>query len=264
MVGRPSSTSLDNETRVHTETLIDEPVVNSSDGQKWRNVCGFIELRLVLGDIAKNQDLRSGLDLCYSFVTKSIERGLEPGRSGGHIVTRGQGDLLETTILVLGEFGNAIHLGAVEDRRFQVDETSSFFGDLVDTFLLTQSHTKRHDNTFTKRIDGRVGHLSKTLLEVVVKGVWAFGKNGNRRIISHGVSRFLGGSGHVLDLHTDIFESPSERSLCEGGGFVVVHAFVDSGCFLDILSLSLDPFSVRMTLRDFTLDCNIVLEFTGN
>mmetsp|Transcript_8066 Transcript_8066/g.12985 ORF Transcript_8066/g.12985 Transcript_8066/m.12985 type:complete len:250 (-) Transcript_8066:1683-2432(-) len=66
--------------------------------------------------------------------------------------------------------------------------------------------TQRCDELFADGVDGRVGHLSKQLLEVVVEQAGAIGHTGQGRVVAHGTERVgarprHGGQDHVHRLH---------------------------------------------------------------
>mmetsp|Transcript_23377 Transcript_23377/g.36197 ORF Transcript_23377/g.36197 Transcript_23377/m.36197 type:complete len:258 (+) Transcript_23377:2909-3682(+) len=238
-------------------------MVNSSDSNHGRNVGCSIQLGLVGRLITQNQYLNTVAHVLNSLVTDGFNRILNSVRTISKRISSRNSSLLETSILWLGKGSNPVHFVGVQYGRFKVNEAGTLLRNLVDTLFLSECHSHRHNNTLTKRIDRRVGYLSETLLEVIVRCVWAFGENGNWSIISHRVSCLLSRSSHVLDLHTNILKSPSESSLSEGGGGIIIKTVIGEGHLCHVLASLFDPFAVGVTRSDFGLDSNIVLEFTS-
>mmetsp|Transcript_26741 Transcript_26741/g.43470 ORF Transcript_26741/g.43470 Transcript_26741/m.43470 type:complete len:258 (+) Transcript_26741:4243-5016(+) len=239
-------------------------MVDSSDSNHGRNVGCSIQLSLVSRLITQNQNLNTIADVFDSLVANGINRGLNSIRTIRKIISSGNSRLLEPSMLWLGKGSNPVHFVGVQHGRLKMDEACTLLRNLVDTFLLSECHSHRHHNTLTKRINRWVGYLSKTLLEVIVSCVWAFGEDGNWCIISHRISCLLSRSSHVLDLHTNVLKSPSESSLSKGSSGIIIKTIVSEGHPCHVLASLLDPFTIGVARSDLRLDGNVVLKFTSS
>mmetsp|Transcript_20421 Transcript_20421/g.44072 ORF Transcript_20421/g.44072 Transcript_20421/m.44072 type:complete len:337 (+) Transcript_20421:276-1286(+) len=259
-MSRPGTSSLNDDTSVHTKSLLNKTMVNSSHSNQRRNVGSIIKLRLSRSLVTQNQNLHTVTNILSGLVTNGINSCLDPLGSILQRVTSRKSSLLEPSILRLGIGSNTIHLIGIQHGRLKVNQPSSLLRHLVDTLLFTQSHGNRHDNTLTKRINGRISDLGKTLLEVVVRSMRTFRKNGNGSIISHGISSLLGRPGHILNLHTNVLQSPSKGTLSKGRGGIIVNPLLGEPHLGHFLPPLLQPLSIRMTRCNLRLDFDIVLE----
>ena len=89
------------------------------------------------------------------------------------------------------------------------------FGALVveEVPLGAQGHLERHDEALAQRVNRRVGHLRKPLLEVVVEEVGAGGEHGHRGVVTHGPRGLHAVGGHGLDDHGDVLRGVPRRGL---------------------------------------------------
>mmetsp|Transcript_27317 Transcript_27317/g.66293 ORF Transcript_27317/g.66293 Transcript_27317/m.66293 type:complete len:600 (+) Transcript_27317:2920-4719(+) len=237
--------------------------MDGTNGNKWWNVGGFVKNRLVGGLITEDKNLGTVLDIFDGLVAHCVQSSFNSGRSISKAVSGRNSGLNETSVGFFGKSGNLVHLYTVQNRRFKVDQTSTVLRNFVDTFLSSQSHCQGHHNTLTEWVNRRVGNLGKTLLEVIVKWVGFLTQSSNWGIISHRVGCLLGGSSHILDLHTNILKTPSESGLCKSCGVVIIKTVIISFSLGDFLAMLLHPFSVWVARSDFTLDANVVLEFSS-
>mmetsp|Transcript_3769 Transcript_3769/g.8398 ORF Transcript_3769/g.8398 Transcript_3769/m.8398 type:complete len:265 (-) Transcript_3769:1543-2337(-) len=251
VMGGPCTSSLDDDTSVHAKSLLDETMVHGTHGNEGWNVGGSIQLALIGSHIAKDQHLNTVPHILRGLITNGINRGLHPLGSILQIIPCRDGPLLESTILLFSEGSNTLHLHRVQHGTLQMNQPRSLLANLINTLLLTQSHGHTHDHTLPQRINRRIGHLSESLLEVIVRSMRPLTQHGNGSIIPHGIRSLLRGPRHILDLHTDIFESPSKCPLGKGGGGVVVDAIVGEFHLGHVLAILGDPLSVRMATGNF-------------
>ena len=85
---------------------------------------------------------------------------------------------------------------------------------------------ERHDHLFANRIDGRIGHLSKELLEVIEERLRLIRETSERRVGSHRADRLLPLGRHRREYHSQIFIAIAKRTLPaeQRLGIGVVHA----------------------------------------
>lgn len=101
VMGGPCGTGLDNDTSVHTQTFLDETMVYGTHGDKWRNVCGIIQLILTIRLVTQDKYLDTPIPhIFHGLVANGINRLLDPLGSIRQIVTCGNGTLLEAAILL--------------------------------------------------------------------------------------------------------------------------------------------------------------------
>mmetsp|Transcript_30084 Transcript_30084/g.54410 ORF Transcript_30084/g.54410 Transcript_30084/m.54410 type:complete len:367 (-) Transcript_30084:680-1780(-) len=89
-----------------------------------------------------------------------------------------------------------------------------------------------------------------------------FRKNSLWCIVSHGVGSFLCRTCHICNLHTNILETPTKGCLSKGRCLVIVQSLRRKLQLTNVLSLLGHPFAIWVSRCNFTLDCDIVLEFT--
>ncbi len=70
-----------------------------------------------------------------------------------------------------------------------------------------------HHNGLAHRVDGRIGHLRKTLAEEGIHRPRRMGQRRQRRIVAHRPHRVLAVAGHGRQHHADIFPGVAESLL---------------------------------------------------
>ena len=158
--------------------------------------------------------------------------GAERGQLGFHAFTTPHGGVsdveccaLELALGGLLDVAQLGHVGEVQDglADFQAHRRV----DLVDVQQVRlgadEGHQRHHDR-FADRVDRRVGHLRKQLLEVVVQRLVFVGQHGQRAVVAHGANGFFTGRGHGGQQELDVF-------LCGAKGLLQIEQrHVGCGC----------------------------------
>ena len=90
-----------------------------------------------------------------------------------------------------------------QDRMRNAKPAGVLLGGLQQVPLRAAVAIQRHDDLFADRIDGRIGDLGETLLEVVVEHARLIGQHRQRGIVAHGAERIaqLADQGLQHDIH---------------------------------------------------------------
>src|SRR5258707_8113336 len=85
---------------------------------------------------------------------------------------------------------------------------------------------KRHHDLFANRINGRIGDLSKELLEIIEQRLRTVRETSERRIRPHGTNRLLALRSHGTEDHPQILIAVTKGTLPPKQGFRIrmVHA----------------------------------------
>ena len=93
-----------------------------------------------------------------------------------------------------------------------------------DVRLVADIRHDRHHEFLANRINRRVRHLRKKLMEEIEERATVPGEAGQRGVIAHGADRFMSSLGHRTHNELDVFERPSETGPVGGEGAVVPHS----------------------------------------
>ena len=97
-----------------------------------------------------------------------------------------------------------------EDRARHLNEVCVLRRLGEDVRLVADIRHDRYHELLANRIDRRVRHLRKKLMEEIEERTTLPGEAGQRGVIAHGTDRFMSGLGHRPDNQLDVFERPSE------------------------------------------------------
>ncbi len=78
--------------------------------------------------------------------------------------------------------------------------------------LATQATPESHHEFLANRVDGRVGHLSKLLLEIAKQRVGALAEDGKRRVCAHAADRLLAARSHRREQDAQVLARVAEGS----------------------------------------------------
>ncbi len=147
-----------------------------------------------------------------------LEQGLDGRFASGGAVLRRISDVQHLRFVsAFGELVYVVQLGRVFVRqhglvRFQASRRAGVI-DPKQVGLGTDERCERHDDLFADRVDRRVGHLRKQLLEIVVKHLVSAGQNRQCAVAAHGARCFFARVGHRLQNELEVFLRVSKRLL---------------------------------------------------
>ena len=85
--------------------------------------------------------------------------------------------------------------------------------DLEQVGLATDIGLQRHDDSLSKRIDRRIGHLGEQLAEIVVEQPGPLGENGKWNVVAHGSGGLNSFCGHGTQDQLQVFVGVAESLL---------------------------------------------------
>ncbi len=138
------------------------------------------------------------------------------------------------------------------------------FGRLLQPIAVRSGqHFHGHDQLLADRVDRRIGHLRKELLEVGIKQARLLGEHGQRGVVAHGTDGFLAGFAHGLEDR----RRRGEFLLGVTGGELLLHER-RAGRRLrferwradDVLDVLAEPPAIRLLLRVEILDLVVAQE----
>ena len=138
-----------------------------------------------------------------------------------------------------------------EHRSLQAHEAAGVATVLQQVAVVAEVEYRARDEALAQRVDGRVRHLGKQLVEVVVERAALLGEHGQRRVDAHGGQGHLGLDGHRAHDFVNIVIVVAElgHALREGHvGVGVVGQLVKRGLLevVDVEGLVAQPVTVRL------------------
>ena len=171
------------QTGAGAQALGDQMLVNGRQGQDRRNG----HLGGADGAVADDQNIVATLDVVHGFSAKGSQLGFHALVAPQQRVGDVQGGAFE---LALGHALDVAQLGHVLEVQHRLAHLQAHGRvDLVDVEQIGLGADKRHqghDDGLADRVDGRVGHLRKQLLEVVVERFVFVRQNGQGAVVAHG------------------------------------------------------------------------------
>ena len=158
------------------------------------------------GAVADDQDVVTALDGVHRLGTQRRQLGLHALVAPGQRVSDVQRIAAELALRVALDIAQLGHVGEIEHRlgHFQAHGRV----DLVDVqqigFGPDKGH-QRHDDGLADRVDRRVGHLGKKLLEVVVQRLVFVAEHGQGAVVTHRAQRLFAIGGHGRDQELEVF-----------------------------------------------------------
>mmetsp|Transcript_23118 Transcript_23118/g.74859 ORF Transcript_23118/g.74859 Transcript_23118/m.74859 type:complete len:525 (+) Transcript_23118:2948-4522(+) len=204
VVGGPGLRRLHHDGGAHAEPRRNEVVVDRPHGEQWRDEDGVgVEAALLL--VRQDHSLGTVLDRRLGLGAQPGDGRLEPRRAVGDSVQGGDRDQL----LLASE---SRHLLAVKHGRGQREHVGQLLRRRERQVVpLADGHIQAHHDALAQRVNRRVGHLRKALLEVVVQRARRLGEHGQRRVVAHGEECLFAAVGHVAHLHLQVLRTPTKR-----------------------------------------------------
>ena len=124
----------------------------------------------------------------------------------GQRVSDVQGVALELALRVRLDVAQLLHVQRVQHwlGHFQPHRRVDLV-DVQQVGLGADKRHQRHHNRFPNRVNRRVGHLRKQLLEIVVERLVLVGQHGQRAVVAHGTRGFFAIGGHGRHQKLDVF-----------------------------------------------------------
>ena len=113
---------------------------------------------------------------------------------------------------------------------------------------------QRHDDLFPDRVDGRVGHLGETLLEVVVEHARLVGHHGQRGVVAHGAERVAQFPDQRLQHDVHGLDGVAEGVHARRQRGRIARRRQRGRQFLEFDALPVEPVAVRTRGRPLALD----------
>ena len=202
MVHFTRGTGFDHQTGGGAQTSNHQVLVNGGQGQQGRNGnLGSVDVA-----VADDQDVLATLDRIHGFGAQRSQLGLHTLMAPGQRVGYVQRVAAELALGMGFDVAQLGHVGKVQHRlgHFQTHGRV----DLVDVQQVRlgadKGHQRHHDG-FADRVDRRIGHLGKQLLEVVVQRLVLVGQHGQRAVVAHGANRLFPGGRHGGDQELQVF-----------------------------------------------------------
>ena len=181
--------ALHDQAAVRALAHLDQVMVHGADGQQ-----GWDGRALpVHGAVAQNQQGAAGHDGRFGLCTQAFDGRPQPlvplSHVPGHIERRG-------LQMMPGRWTQVAHLQAFDSRQLVVREDrpgrfQQFGGGrrlAQQIRAAAQALAERHDHLFTQRVNGRIGHLSKALFEIMKQRARHVRHGGRGRVIAHGAN----------------------------------------------------------------------------
>ena len=100
-----------------------------------------------------------------------------------------------------------------EQRRLEPQLPAVLRAFVEQVLLAADKRFQRSDQLLPDRVQRRVGHLGKQLLEIIKQGAVLVRQYRQRRVVAHGADRFVSGRCHGRGQHPQFFNGEAERAL---------------------------------------------------
>jgi hypothetical protein len=182
MVHFARRTGLHHQAGTGAQSLADQMLVNSRQREQRGN---SNMLRIDLA-VRHDQDAVAGTHGIFGLRAQARQPGLDSLLAPGDRIGDVDLERFELAAGVVIDVADRIHLVEVEDglAHFQAHRRIGFV-DAQQVGLRPNKRHQRHDQVFADRIDRRVGHLRKKLLEIVVERLVLARQHCQGRIVAH-------------------------------------------------------------------------------
>ena len=196
------------DTRTHALADAAEMMVDGADSEQGRD-CQILGIDSL---IAENEDPCPLVDSLFGSFAEFLNRSGEPCGAGGNLPEGGKG----SGFVLATDLADGLQLFVEEDRRVERDLRGMLRGLGEEIAPPPQCGEKRHDQTFTDRINRRVSDLGKKLAEIGVKQTRTQGEDRERCVVTHGADGFRSILEHRLKDHVELFACVAEGDLALG------------------------------------------------
>ena len=231
------------------------------DGRQ-RQQRGDGHLRGAHGAVADDEDVGTALDGVHSLRAQRGQLGFHAFTAPAQGVGDVDGHALELAVGVAFNVAQLGHVGEVQHRLADFEAHGRV--DLVDVQqvgLGADEAVERHHDRFADRVDRRVGHLRKQLLEVVVQRLVLAREYGQRAVVAHGANAFFAIFGHGGHQELDVFLRVAKGLLAVQQGQVSSlwgHSISTGFNAVELDAQVLDPLLVGLGVDDVGLELIVV------
>ena len=175
-----------------------------------RQQCRHRRIFCIHVTVRQHDQVRTFIHRFVSSSKKFFQRQLETGCAVRRLEQNRQGHRFEVRPVLCLDLRK---VGIRQHRTFNPDPLSITRLRIGNVAFRTQHDDGRGHQLFTQGINRRIGHLSKQLFKIVIQQLCTVRENGQRRIITHGASRFTTVTRHRQQQHTKLFEGIPEGLL---------------------------------------------------
>ena len=248
----PRFAGLDNDADLAALGGADQVMVNRGARQQRRD-------RRVFGihaAVGEDQYAGAAVGGLLGFRAQAVER---LGESGGALGNAERGRQSPRAQAHSGtQMPQLLEVGVRQDRQRRLDHVR-MIGLFVEQVSLRADISHRgHHQLFANRIDGRIGHLRKELLEIAEQQLRAFGKARQGNIDAHRADGLDAGFGHGSQQNALVLQGIAERALAPQQRLEI--GFLDGGRRRQIVQMDEmlpQPLRIRLALRNFSLDFRV-------
>jgi len=236
---------LDDESDAHPIAVADEVVMESCRGEEGRDG----RVVAVEAAVGEDEDVRSVGDGAVGGGEEVVERLFEARSAVGDAEEHRQNGALEAFDGDVAEF---FELLVFEDGHRKANlPTAGGFG-MEEVPLGAERRVHRGDDFLADGVNGRIGHLSEELLEVVVEQLGLIGENREGGVVAHRADGPKGVARHRLEVDPQVLEGVSEDELAVEDRLVgeVRFRLRCAGDVVEVDEVGVEPFAIGVFRRD--------------
>ena len=152
--------------------------------------------------VGQHQDIGAVADRPVSVDANGFDCGFHALRAAVDRIQHGQGHCPQ---LIGLQVLNDCHLPVRQQRPLNFQRRSAVFVRVHNVCHVADHDPGRRNDAFPHAVNGRIRHLGKVLLEIIVQHLRFFRKHRQRRVDTHSAYRILAGTGHGNDHLGNIF-----------------------------------------------------------
>ena len=210
MVHLAGGTGFDHQTCCSAQTFTHQMLVNGRQGQQRRDS----DLGRADAAVADDQDVVAALDGVNRLGAQGSQLGFHTFMAPGQGIGDVEGVATELALGVVLDVAHLGHVGKVQHRLAHLQaHRRVHLVDVQQVGLGSNKGHQRHHDRFADRVDRRVGHLGKQLLEVAVERLVFVRQDGQGAVVAHGTDRLFTGCRHRRDQELQVFLGEAEGLL---------------------------------------------------
>ena len=195
-------TGFNHQTGGGAQPFTHQMLVHCRQSQYGRNS----NLRRADSPVTDDQDVFATLDGIHRFCAKRSQFGFDPCRAPSHRVSDVQRVAFELALRVGIDVTQFLHVSDIQQRLTDFESHRRVhLVDVQQVRLGADKGHQRHDDGFADRVDRRVGHLGKQLLEVVVQRLVFVRQHSQRTVVAHRAGGFFAIDGHGRHQKFNVF-----------------------------------------------------------
>ncbi len=192
------------------QALADQMVMDRGAGEQ-RGDRNAVRAGIAVG---QDDDVDAVAQRLFGLIAQEVDRsrqtlGAEVGVPGGV-----EGARLEVGVAHLGDRADLLQILVGEDRLVRLEALNRRHAlEIEQVRARPDDRYEAHDELLADRIDRRVRHLGKVLLEVGEQELRPVGQRRDRRVVAHRADRFLAGGPHRRHQDLEVFLGVAEGLL---------------------------------------------------